>query len=66
MLGYAPDEPEGLLKRAAFKKVGPEALIEAGIMGEAASGRRYDRFGDRLIFPFGIYRGMSSVSGVGY
>ncbi len=50
-LGYAPDALEGLLRRAEAKRVPVEALIEAGIVGQSDSGRRYDRFGGRLIFP---------------
>ena len=50
-LGYAPATPEKLLKRAAAKGVPNEALMDAGILGEAAGGRMYDRFGGRLIFP---------------
>lgn len=50
-LGYAPPAPDKLLKRAAAKGVPNQALIDAGILGEAAGGRLYDRFGGRLIFP---------------
>ena len=50
-LGYAPATPEKLLKRAAGKGIPNQALIDAGILGAAAGGRLYDRFGGRLIFP---------------
>ena len=50
-LGFAPATPDKLLKRAAAKGIPNEALIDAGILGEAAGGRMYDRFGGRLIFP---------------
>lgn len=50
-LGYAPEALDGLLRRAEAKKVPIEALIEAGIVGESQGGRRYERFGGRLIFP---------------
>jgi DNA primase catalytic core len=50
-LGLAPQTPEKLLKRAAAKGLPNQAFIDAGIMGEAAGGRLYDRFSGRLIFP---------------
>jgi len=50
-LGYAPENLEGLIRRATAKQVAIEALIEAGVVGESQTGRRYDRFGGRLIFP---------------
>jgi DNA primase catalytic core len=50
-LGFAPLTPEKLLKRAAAKGIPNQAFIDAGILGEAAGGRIYDRFSGRLIFP---------------
>ncbi|MDQ3002465.1 MAG: DNA primase [Fibrobacterota bacterium] len=50
-MGLAPLSPEKLLKRAAAKGLPNQAFIDAGIMGEAAGGRLYDRFSGRLIFP---------------
>ncbi|MDB5105292.1 MAG: primase [Fibrobacteres bacterium] len=50
-LGLAPQTPEKLLKKAAAKGLPNQAFIDAGIMGEAAGGRLYDRFSGRLIFP---------------
>jgi DNA primase catalytic core len=50
-LGLAPATPEKLLKRAAAKGIPDQAFMDAGILGETQGGRRYDRFGGRLIFP---------------
>jgi len=50
-LGLAPHSPEKLLKKAAAKGLPNQAFIDAGILGEAAGGRLYDRFSGRLIFP---------------
>jgi DNA primase catalytic core len=50
-LGLGPATPEKLLKRAAGKGIPDQALMDAGILGETQGGRRYDRFGGRLIFP---------------
>ncbi len=50
-IGYAPETPDLILKRAQVKKIPVAAFVEAGILGEAAGGRIYDRFSGRLIFP---------------
>jgi DNA primase catalytic core len=50
-VGLAPQSADKLLKRAAAKGIPNQALIDAGIVGEAAGGRLYDRFSGRLIFP---------------
>ncbi len=50
-LGYAPENPEGLLQRAAQEGINRQILIEAGILGQGADGRIYDRFHGRLLFP---------------
>jgi len=50
-LGFAPDSLDGLLRRAESRKLPLEALSEAGILGVTEGGRRYERFGGRLVFP---------------
>ena len=50
-IGCAPDLPDRIRKLAEAKKVPGKAFVEAGILGVAAGGRIYDRFGGRLIFP---------------
>ena len=50
-LGYAPDGWDGLLKHALTKGLSDQELLAAGLLAEAESGRRYDRFRHRLIFP---------------
>lgn len=50
-LGLAPLTTDKILKKADAKKVPVQAFVEAGILGEAAGGRVYDRFAGRLIFP---------------
>jgi DNA primase len=50
-IGLAPQSADKLLKRAAAKGIPNQALIDAGIVGEASGGRLYDRFSGRLIFP---------------
>lgn len=50
-LGYAPDGWDGLLRHAAARSVGPDLLLEAGLLVENERGNRYDRFRDRITFP---------------
>jgi DNA primase catalytic core len=50
-LGLAPQSTEKLLKKAEAKNIPTQALMDAGIVGEGAGGRLYDRFAGRLIFP---------------
>ncbi|WP_221089530.1 DNA primase [Deinococcus aquaedulcis] len=51
-LGFAPDGWDGLLKHARVKGVGEKQLLEAGLLTEnPESGRVYDRFRARVMFP---------------
>jgi DNA primase len=50
-IGCAPDQPDRIRQLAEAKKVPGKAFVEAGILGVAAGGRIYDRFGGRLVFP---------------
>lgn len=50
-LGYAPNTWDGLLAHASSKGLSDQDLLSAGLVVEAESGRRYDRFRNRLIFP---------------
>jgi DNA primase len=50
-LGYAPDSWDALLKHALQKGFSDEDLLRAGLVAESPSGRRYDRFRHRVMFP---------------
>ncbi|GAA5514752.1 DNA primase [Deinococcus carri] len=51
-LGYAPDGWDGLLKRARNRNLTERQLLEAGLLTEnPESGRVYDRFRGRVMFP---------------
>ncbi len=50
-IGCAPENPDRIRSLAGAKKIPEQAFGEAGILGMAAGGRVYDRFGGRLIFP---------------
>jgi len=49
-IGFAPESPDAILKRAQTKGISTASFIEAGILGDS-NGRIYDRFAGRLIFP---------------
>lgn len=51
-LGFSPDAWQGLLDAAAAKGFAEDLLVEAGlVVRNAESGRVYDRFRGRLMFP---------------
>jgi DNA primase len=50
-LGYAPEGWDGLLRFALNKGYRDQDLLEAGLLSENESGRRYDRFRNRVMFP---------------
>ena len=63
-LGYAPDGWDGLLKRAKARGVNERQLLDAGLMSEnVESGRIYDRFRGRVIFPIRDHLGRLSGFG---
>lgn len=50
-LGYAPAGWNHLVAHFAKNKVAPEVLVNAGLASRNDSGRIYDRFRDRIMFP---------------
>ncbi|ACO80804.1 DNA primase [Azotobacter vinelandii CA] len=57
-LGFAPPGWDNLLKHLGGDALQQKAMIEAGLLIEnAETGRRYDRFRDRVIFPIRDSRG---------
>lgn len=50
-LGYAPDTWDALLKHALAHGLREDDLLDAGLLAENSSGRRYDRFRNRVVFP---------------
>ena len=54
-LGYAPGGWQNLA--TVFPEYDDKALLEAGLVIDAESGRRYDRFRDRIMFPILNSRG---------
>ncbi len=60
-IGYAPDGYENL--KSAFKNYQDETLIKAGLTSKSDSGKYYDRFRGRIMFP--IYNTKGDVIGFG-
>ncbi|MFO0840258.1 MAG: DNA primase [Phycisphaerae bacterium] len=50
-LGFAADTWDDLVRAASRAKISPEQLEAAGLVARHESGRYYDRFRNRLIFP---------------
>ncbi|MBK0098161.1 DNA primase [Erwinia sp. S63] len=56
-IGYAPAGWDNVLKRFGQQKEDRESLMEAGMLVSNDSGRTYDRFRDRVMFPIRDKRG---------
>ena len=56
-IGYAPEGWDTVLKALAQNEEQVDALIKAGLVIENETGRRYDRFRDRVMFPIRDQRG---------
>ncbi|TWC33205.1 DNA primase [Pseudomonas sp. SJZ079] len=57
-LGFAPPGWDNLLKHLTSDSLQQKSMIDAGLLVEnAESGKRYDRFRDRVIFPIRDSRG---------
>ncbi len=54
-IGYAPDDWQNL--KAAVPNYQDASLVETGLVIEGESGKRYDRFRDRIMFPIVNVRG---------
>lgn len=60
-IGYSPDDWETMPK--VFKDTDPSLLTASGIFGKGKTGRLYDRFKGRLIFPIRNYLGKTIAFG---
>ncbi|MCA9836637.1 MAG: DNA primase [Trueperaceae bacterium] len=56
-LGYAPDSWDSFLKYALQKGISEHDLLAAGLIRQNDSGRSYDYFRNRIIFPIKDYLG---------
>lgn len=65
-LGFAPPGWDNLLKHLGADSLQQKVMIDAGLLIEnAESGKRYDRFRDRVMFPIRDSRGGSSPLAAG-
>lgn len=62
-LGLALDEWQDLLNWGGKHKFSSEIMLKAGVLNENASGRVYDRFRNRLIFPIHSIHGLPIAFG---
>jgi DNA primase len=56
-IGYAPDAWDTVLKQLGTSDARVAKLMQAGLLSSNDSGRRYDRFRDRIMFPIRSARG---------
>ena len=65
-IGYAPDDWEALKRHLSSQGVSEAVQIEYGLLVHREdSGRTYDRFRDRVVFPIAISRGVPLPLAVG-
>jgi DNA primase len=63
-IGYAPDAWDGVLKAVGDSQAQSDALLATGMLIEKEdTGRRYDRFRDRIMFPIRDSRGRTMAFG---
>jgi DNA primase len=56
-LGWAPENAQMVVEALAAKGFSPELMVASGVVARSESGRLYDRFHGRLIFPIRDGRG---------
>lgn len=56
-LGWAPENAQMVVEALAAKGFAPELMVASGVVARSESGRLYDRFHGRLIFPIRDGRG---------
>ena len=56
-IGYAPDAWDTVLRQLGTSDARIAKLVQAGLLSTNDSGRRYDRFRDRIMFPIRSARG---------
>ena len=56
-IGWSPDNAQAVIAALAAKGISEELMVASGVVGKADSGRLYDRFHARIIFPIRDARG---------
>ncbi|MBL4927169.1 DNA primase [Fuscibacter oryzae] len=56
-LGWSPENAQATVEALKQKGISPELMVASGVIAKSDSGRLYDRFHNRLIFPIRDGRG---------
>jgi DNA primase len=56
-IGWAPDNAQAVVEALTAKGIAPDLMIASGVVAKSDSGRLYDRFHSRIIFPIRDARG---------
>jgi len=56
-IGWSPDNAQAVVEALAAKGISPDLMVASGVVAKADSGRLYDRFHSRIIFPIRDARG---------
>jgi DNA primase len=56
-IGWAPDNAQAVVDALAQKGFAPDLMLASGVVAKSESGRLYDRFHGRIIFPIRDARG---------
>lgn len=62
-IGYAPPNWESLLRTLTTQGISPNDVVRAGLVIEKETGKRYDRFRGRVMFPIRDRRGRTIAFG---
>ena len=62
-IGWSPDNAQGVVEHLASKGISPDLMVASGVVAKSDSGRLYDRFHARIIFP--IRDGRSRIISLG-
>ncbi|WP_135450358.1 DNA primase [Tabrizicola caldifontis] len=56
-IGWSPDNAQAVVEALAAKGISPDLMVASGVVARHDSGRHYDRFHGRIIFPIRDARG---------
>ena len=56
-IGWSPDNAQAVVEALQAKGISPELMVASGVVAKSDSGRLYDRFHARIIFPIRDSRG---------
>jgi DNA primase len=56
-IGWSPDNAQGVVEALTAKGISPDLMVASGVVAKSDTGRLYDRFHARIIFPIRDGRG---------